>query len=176
MQICCIYDSIIYNKYYQFYILDNNHDFNSGTTATVCLLRNNVELVVGWVGDSRALMCRSGKVVRLMHDHKPRDPVERKRIEQAGGVISEPTGGPQRVAGKLDMTRSIGDVELKAIGVTAEPDTRSIEVSDIISSVLASLFQRGGPRHCESGPLRCTAGRHTVFWTAWWVKIIQYYV
>ena len=27
-------------------------------------------------------------------------------------------------------------------------------------SVLASLFQHGGPPRCESGPLRCTAGRH----------------
>ncbi len=30
----------------------------SGTTALVCLLRNNTDLYVGHVGDSKALMCR----------------------------------------------------------------------------------------------------------------------
>lgn len=42
---------------------------NSGTTATVCLLRNSVELVVGHVGDSRAILCRNGKAQRLTTDH-----------------------------------------------------------------------------------------------------------
>ena len=44
------------------------------------------------------------------------------------------------------------------------------------ASVLTSLFQRGGPPRCESGPLRCTAGRHAVFWTVWRVKIVQFYI
>lgn len=41
----------------------------SGTTATVCLLRNSVELVVGHVGDSRALLCRNGLAQKLTVDH-----------------------------------------------------------------------------------------------------------
>ena len=44
--------------------------FCSGTTATVCLLRNSVELVVAHCGDSRALLCRNGDVMRLTTDHK----------------------------------------------------------------------------------------------------------
>jgi len=44
-------------------------DTSSGTTATVCLLRNSIELVVAHVGDSRALLCRNGVVNRLTNDH-----------------------------------------------------------------------------------------------------------
>lgn len=42
---------------------------SSGTTATVCLLRNSVELVIGHVGDSRALLCRNGETKKLTTDH-----------------------------------------------------------------------------------------------------------
>ena len=38
---------------------------NCGSTATVCLLRNGHELVIGHVGDSKAMMCRKGKVCCL---------------------------------------------------------------------------------------------------------------
>lgn len=41
----------------------------SGTTATVCLLRNSIELVLGHVGDSRALLCRNGETKKLTTDH-----------------------------------------------------------------------------------------------------------
>ncbi len=106
--------------------------FNSGTTATVCLLRNSVELHIAHVGDSKALMCRQGKVVRLTQDHKPTDSKEKDRIKSAGGTIKVVTGNNPRVNGKLDMSRSIGDLDLKAVGVIAEPDTRSIEVCTIV--------------------------------------------
>lgn len=100
----------------------------SGTTATVCLLRNNIELVVGHVGDSRAVLCREGEAILLTKDHVPDVQEERKRIKAAGGHITENSLGIAHVNGRLAMTRSIGDVELKPFGVTAEPDIRSIEV------------------------------------------------
>ena len=71
--------------------------------------------------------------MRLTQDHKPRVQAEKERIIAAGGTITEMADGNLRVGGKLDMTRSIGDVELKAIGVTAEPETRSIEVSAVLN-------------------------------------------
>jgi protein phosphatase 1K len=37
--------------------------------------------------------------------------------------------GRPRVNGKLEMTRSIGDMDLKASGVTAEPETGKIRVN-----------------------------------------------
>ena len=42
-----------------------------GTTATVALLQNNVDLYLGHVGDSRAMLCRNGKARRLTSDHCP---------------------------------------------------------------------------------------------------------
>ena len=58
--------------------------FKSGTTATVCLLRNSVELVVGHVGDSVAILCRDGNPLRLSIDHEPENDEESKRILKKG--------------------------------------------------------------------------------------------
>ena len=83
---------------------------------------------MGHVGDSKAVMCRVGKVVRLTQDHNPENNMEKQRIKAAGGHITWTSTGSPRVNGKLNMTRSIGDLDLKGVGVTAEPETRSIEV------------------------------------------------
>jgi protein phosphatase 1K, mitochondrial len=42
---------------------------NSGTTATVCLLKDNKQLVIAHVGDSQALLCRNGDYQKLTIDH-----------------------------------------------------------------------------------------------------------
>lgn len=52
---------------------------NAGTTATVALLRDGIELVVASVGDSRALLCRKGKAVKLTIDHTPERKDEKER-------------------------------------------------------------------------------------------------
>ena len=52
---------------------------NAGTTATVALLRDSIELVVGSVGDSRAMLCRKGKVLKLTVDHTPERKDEKER-------------------------------------------------------------------------------------------------
>lgn len=41
----------------------------SGTTAVVCLLKNSTQLVIGYVGDSRAFLYRDGESIRLTNDH-----------------------------------------------------------------------------------------------------------
>jgi len=54
-------------------------------------------------GDSRAALCRKFSVEALSEDHKPENPIERLRIENAGVQI---------IAGRvngLNLTRSIGD-------------------------------------------------------------------
>ena len=85
-------------------------------------------------------MSRKGKVVRLTRDHKPDDPREHDRIKAAGGFITRTSIGKSRVNGKLDMTRSIGDLELKAAGVIAEPEVRSIEVSQIQCKMISTVL------------------------------------
>ena len=96
----------------------------SGTTATVCLLHKSVALGVAHVGDSRAIICRNGEARKLTTDHVPSLLSERTRILDSGGVIVN-----DRVNERLNMTRSIGDLELKKYGVIAEPVVRVERIS-----------------------------------------------
>lgn len=100
----------------------------SGTTATVALLRDGIELVVASVGDSRALLCRKGKPMKLTTDHTPERKDEKERIKKCGGFVSWNSLGQPHVNGRLAMTRSIGDLDLKASGVIAEPETTRIKL------------------------------------------------
>lgn len=58
---------------------------NAGTTATVALLRDGIELVVASVGDSRAMLCRKGKALKLTVDHTPERKDEKERWVTWGG-------------------------------------------------------------------------------------------
>ncbi|KAM3938267.1 protein phosphatase Mn(2+)-dependent 1K isoform 2-T2 [Leptodactylus fuscus] len=101
---------------------------NCGTTATVALLRDGIELVVASVGDSRALLCRKGKPVKLTIDHTPERKEEKQRIRECGGFVTWNSLGQPHVNGRLAMTRSIGDLDLKSMGVIAEPETKKIKL------------------------------------------------
>ncbi|XP_067850548.1 protein phosphatase 1K, mitochondrial [Heptranchias perlo] len=100
----------------------------SGTTATVALLRDSIELVVASVGDSRAILCRKGQHKRLTEDHTPERKDERERIKKCGGFVAWNSLGQPHVNGRLAMTRSIGDLALRSVGVIAEPETRRIKL------------------------------------------------
>lgn len=69
------------------------------------------------VGDARAVLCRSGKALRLSYDHKGSDENEGKRIANAGGLVLN-----NRVNGVLAVTRALGDAYLKDL-VTGHPYT-----------------------------------------------------
>ncbi|KFO75151.1 hypothetical protein N303_09494 [Cuculus canorus] len=109
---------------------------NSGTTATVALLRDGIELVVASVGDSRALLCRKGKAMKLTIDHTPERREEKDRIKKCGGFIAWNSLGQPHVNGRLAMTRSIGDLDLKSIGVIAEPETKRVKLHHADDSFL----------------------------------------
>ncbi|KAA0721989.1 Protein phosphatase 1K, mitochondrial [Triplophysa tibetana] len=98
---------------------------SAGTTATVALLRDGIELVVGSVGDSRAMLCRKGKALKLTVDHTPERKDEKESL------------GQPNVNGRLAMTRSIGDFDLKRTGVIAEPETKRILLNHVHDSFLA---------------------------------------
>uniref|UniRef100_A0A4W6BTX1 Protein phosphatase, Mg2+/Mn2+ dependent 1K n=1 Tax=Lates calcarifer TaxID=8187 RepID=A0A4W6BTX1_LATCA len=98
----------------------------AGTTATVAMLRDGIELVVGSVGDSRAMLCRKGRANKLTKDHTPDRKDERHRIQRFGGFVTWNSVGQANVNGRLAMTRSIGDFHLKSSGVIAEPDTQRL--------------------------------------------------
>ncbi|ELW70195.1 Protein phosphatase 1K, mitochondrial [Tupaia chinensis] len=108
----------------------------SGTTATVALLRDGIELVVASVGDSRAILCRKGKPMKLTIDHTPERKDEKERIKKCGGFVAWNSLGQPHVNGRLAMTRSIGDLDLKTSGVIAEPETKRIKLQHAEDSFL----------------------------------------
>lgn len=74
------------------------------------------------VGDSRIVLNRKGKAIRLSYDHKGTDKNEIKRIYKSGGLV---LGG--RVNGVLAVSRSLGDVYLKEF-VLGKPFTTMTEI------------------------------------------------
>ncbi|KAL1281879.1 hypothetical protein QQF64_000682 [Cirrhinus molitorella] len=110
---------------------------SAGTTATVALLRDGIELVVASVGDSRAMLCRRGKALKLTVDHTPERKDEKERIRKTGGFITWNSLGQPHVNGRLAMTRSIGDFDLKTSGVIAEPETKRVSLHHVHDSFLA---------------------------------------
>lgn len=89
-----------------------------GATACTVFIRGD-KMYVGWLGDSQAMLCRAGTPVELMDPHKPERPDEKKRIEDAGGVVV--MYGTWRVQGQLSVARAIGDIKLKKY-VIGNPD------------------------------------------------------
>jgi serine/threonine protein phosphatase PrpC len=86
---------------------------SSGCTACCCLLqeeRHARVIYTAHLGDSRAVLARGGTATRLTSatDHKATDPLEGKRVIEAGGQIIN-----DRVNGMLAMTRALGDHILK---------------------------------------------------------------
>ncbi|XP_038973434.1 probable protein phosphatase 2C 52 isoform X1 [Phoenix dactylifera] len=99
---------------------------DDGSTASTAVLVGN-HLYVANVGDSRTVVSKAGKAIPLSDDHKPNRSDERKRIENAGGVVM--WAGTWRVAGVLAMSRAFGNRLLKQF-VVAEPEIQEQEVND----------------------------------------------
>ncbi|KAM0034787.1 putative protein-serine/threonine phosphatase [Helianthus debilis subsp. tardiflorus] len=103
-----------------------------GSTACVAIIRNN-QLVVANSGDSRCVISRKGQAYNLSKDHKPDLETEKERISKAGGFIH-----CGRVNGTLNLTRAIGDMELKKDKslpaekqiLTANPDINLVELCE----------------------------------------------
>ena len=85
---------------------------NQGSTGTIIHIirdiNNRLFVYNGNVGDSRASLISSKKIIRLSQDHRTNDKEERKRIIAEGGMIIN-----NRVNGELMLTRSFGDFDFK---------------------------------------------------------------
>lgn len=96
----------------------------SGTTAITVMI-TPTHIIWGNCGDSRGLLCRSGKLHYATEDHKPYNATEKDRIERAGGTVMM-----QRVNGSLAVSRALGDFDYKRCSdlkpneqlVSPEPD------------------------------------------------------
>jgi protein phosphatase 1G len=107
--------------------VETNIADTTGCTA-VSVLVTPTQFVIANAGDSRAVLCRTGRAVALSEDHKPNDDREKERILKAGGTVEESQGGSRthyRVNGNLNLSRAIGDLEYKK-NATLRPDEQII--------------------------------------------------
>jgi protein phosphatase 1B len=81
----------------------------SGSTA-VCALLSPQQIFLANCGDSRAVVSRDSRVTLATYDHKPTNPLEKERIQNAGGSVMI-----QRVNGSLAVSRALGDFEYKNV-------------------------------------------------------------
>ena len=123
---------------------------NSGTTCVI-VIQLEEKIICANAGDSRAIMIYSKnhddnllntQIYNLSYDCKPELPNERKRIYENGGSVekaldeNDEPGGPYRVwvLGEdypgLAMSRSIGDMDAKKIGVIPNPQIVEYNIND----------------------------------------------
>ncbi|XP_062858930.1 protein phosphatase 1bb isoform X2 [Trichomycterus rosablanca] len=81
----------------------------SGSTAVGVLLSPEHLYFIN-CGDSRAVLSRAGQVRFSTQDHKPCNPREKERIQNAGGSVMI-----QRVNGSLAVSRALGDYDYKCV-------------------------------------------------------------
>eukprot|EP00928_Gymnodinium_smaydae_P048090 TRINITY_DN32128_c0_g1_i1.p1 TRINITY_DN32128_c0_g1~~TRINITY_DN32128_c0_g1_i1.p1 ORF type:complete len:496 (+),score=63.13 TRINITY_DN32128_c0_g1_i1:165-1490(+) len=78
----------------------------SGSTCVVVSVSGD-RLEGANLGDSRAVLFRSGCVEAQTIDHKPGSPQERERITRCGGAVKDDPNGPSRVGG-VAVSRAFG--------------------------------------------------------------------
>ncbi|GFZ09339.1 protein kinase family protein [Actinidia rufa] len=103
-------------------------DWYPGCTAIVALIVRN-KLFVAFAGDCRAMLCRASSVHVLSKDHVASCIEERERVVREGGQVKWQIDTWRVGPAALQVTRSIGDDDLKP-AVTAKP-----EITETILSV-----------------------------------------
>ncbi|XP_051521067.1 protein phosphatase 1A-like [Myxocyprinus asiaticus] len=102
---------------------------HSGSTATAVMISpRNIYFIN--CGDSRTFLCRNGQVFFYTEDHKPFNPREKERIQNAGGSVTL-----QRINGSLAVSRGLGDFDFKEVEwrtqteqlVSPEPEVYELE-------------------------------------------------
>jgi len=101
----------------------------SGSTAVTALV-SPTKIFFANCGDSRGMLVRNNAVFFTTLDHKPVNPLEKERIQNAGGTVMI-----QRVNGSLAVSRALGDYEYKQVEgkgpceqlVSPEPEVSEME-------------------------------------------------
>ncbi|CAL8168843.1 unnamed protein product [Prunus armeniaca] len=95
-------------------------DWHPGCTAAAALIVGN-KLFVANAGDCRTILCRAGHPFVLSKDHVASCLEERERVISAGEQVRWQVDNWRVGLAALQVTRSIGDDDLKP-AVTAEPE------------------------------------------------------
>ena len=120
----------------------------TGTTACILCIKEK-KLFFANAGDSRSVLCKNGEAIAMSIDHKPEISSELKRIEKAGGWVSD-----GRVLGNLNLSRGLGDSELKPEEqiISAFPD---IKVENLNSDCDFCVIACDGIWDCKSNQEVC---------------------
>ena len=106
-----------------------------GSTAVVALIIGR-RIAIANLGDSRAVLCRGDEAVPLTQDQTAEREDERERILAAGGEVSVRMGGWRVGNAGLAVTRSIGDADVKNIGVIAEAEITELDMGSDDSFII----------------------------------------
>jgi len=98
-------------------------DGDAANNESIDLSQHKRMLYTANVGDTRIVLFRNNRAIRLTYDHKASDKHEIHRIEKNGGLIMK-----SRVNGMLAVTRSLGDQFFKDL-VIGSPYTTSVELN-----------------------------------------------
>ncbi|KMP07273.1 phosphatase 1K [Coccidioides immitis H538.4] len=114
--------------------------FKGGSTCSIAMISTPTpapfwhpsapsSLVVSHVGDTRILLCSTatGIAIPLTTDHHPSSPVESNRLRRYATSLVTDSFGEERISG-LANSRAFGDIQSKRIGISAEPETRRVEM------------------------------------------------
>ncbi|XP_071388611.1 protein phosphatase 1B isoform X2 [Centroberyx affinis] len=109
----------------------------SGSTAVAVLLSPDHLFFIN-CGDSRAVLYRNSHVCFSTLDHKPCNPREKERIQNAGGSVMI-----QRVNGSLAVSRALGDYDYKCVdgkGPTEQLVSPEPEVFEMVRALEQDQF------------------------------------
>ncbi|CAN0905370.1 Probable protein phosphatase 2C 28 [Linum grandiflorum] len=118
-------------------VVDGQKCTRGGSTAVTAILVDDKILIVGNVGDSRAVLCRNGMATQMTVDHEPEK--EKEAVESRGGSVIQKPRNVARVDGQLAMSRAFGDAKVKD-HISSEPDLKVVTIDPVDSDfiVLAS--------------------------------------
>ena len=110
------------------FIYYNNSNDNSLYNDNINIKDIERTLICANVGDSSGYLLAKSDIIKITKPHKCEDTSEVQRIRDKGGIVFQ-----GRIFGKLILTRTLGDKEMKKYGVLPIPDffTKKIENDDL---------------------------------------------
>ena len=140
--------------------------FNMGTTANIILLKGNY-LYIANAGDCISYMYYNKKAIKLNNEHHINLTEEKNRILKSGNKIIN-----NRINGRLNLTRAIGDLSFKnnneipyyEQAVIAVPEVNKIEINNNINFIVMGtdgFWNYINPQKlCEKIDLECKKGKN----------------